>query len=345
MGYCFMTLQKIKTKTEFSKKFQHNYRENDISNADKNLSNLNEELVSLNGKDYNTAFEEKINGLEYYKSHDIRKDAVLGYEIVTTFSREDAEHINIEDWKKDNVEWLEKTFNANERAYGNNVISIMYHVDEPGNVHCHAIVVPIDDKGKLNASFYTKGKDKMIELQNSYGKMMKARHDLDRGLKNSRATHQDIKRFYAELNNRLDVKPPEINKGESVEEYKKRCDEFVKDLQASQLREVKKLEREIAVQKTKYSEPLIEKNEELKQANKRVQELESIEHEFGPISTIKAKLRTTERLQDAFDNYPDVEKTNQVLSDVQEFVKWSKDREKEEQKRNRNIYKKKGNEH
>ncbi len=52
----------------------------------------------------------------------------------------------------------------------------------------------------------------MIELQDSYGKLMKQEHDLDRGIKYSKARHQDIKRYYTALNNTLTKELPFVKK-------------------------------------------------------------------------------------------------------------------------------------
>ena len=76
--------------------------------------------------------------LGYGTSKKIRSNAVLGFEVVTTFSREDADHMDCNKWKENNTKWLTETFNIDPEKYGNNVLSVVYHGDEPGNVHCHA---------------------------------------------------------------------------------------------------------------------------------------------------------------------------------------------------------------
>ena len=89
--------------------------------------------------------------MDYYKDHKIRHDQVYAMEVVSTFSRE--EDINIEAWKKKNVEWLQKTFNQAGDGR-NNIASVVFHADETGNVPCHAIVVPIAPRGRLNTKHY-----------------------------------------------------------------------------------------------------------------------------------------------------------------------------------------------
>lgn len=149
MGYCFMDIKKIKSLNVMAAKYKHNYREITVPNAVPELSGMNRELVPLIGKDgnpvdYNEAFKQKMESLEYYKDHKLRSNAVLAYEIVTTFSHEDAGKVDVEKWQEDNVKWLKDTFNLTPEN-GNCVLSVMYHGDEYGNVHCHSLVVPVNE--------------------------------------------------------------------------------------------------------------------------------------------------------------------------------------------------------
>ena len=132
-----MDIKKIKSLNVMAAKYKHNYREITVPNAVPELSGMNRELVPLIGKDgnpvdYNEAFKQKMESLEYYKDHKLRSNAVLAYEIVTTFSHEDAGKVDVEKWQEDNVKWLKDTFNLTPEN-GNCVLSVMYHGDEYGN--------------------------------------------------------------------------------------------------------------------------------------------------------------------------------------------------------------------
>ena len=167
MGYCFMTTQKIKTMGTLRSKHIHNFREATVLNADPELKDQNEEISATfdqqgNRLDYNDAWQERMKDLPSYQQHGTRKNAVLAIEVVTTFSRD--ENIDLEKWKEENVKWLEKTFNVSPDGK-NNVLSVVYHADEPGNVHCHAIVVPVDEKGNLNASRFLDGRRVISQMQ------------------------------------------------------------------------------------------------------------------------------------------------------------------------------------
>lgn len=135
MGYCFMTFQKIKTPAEMRARYIHNYREKEVSNVDPQKAFLNEELIKLTDEEgkkisYQEAFKRRIQELPYYKDHSVRSNAVLGLEVVTTFSRE--ENIDLEEWKRKNVKWLKDTFDK-AGDHKSNVLSVVYHADEPGN--------------------------------------------------------------------------------------------------------------------------------------------------------------------------------------------------------------------
>lgn len=80
MGYCFMGLDKLKSTVELTKSYWHNYRLQPVPNADELAATNNKELVGLNGKTYQEAFDEKIKGSDYYYEGETqkkyRKDAV-----------------------------------------------------------------------------------------------------------------------------------------------------------------------------------------------------------------------------------------------------------------------------
>ena len=339
MGYSFMRFEKIKSLKGLSQAYKHNYRTMDVPNADKNLQNENEELVSLNGKTYEEAFKEKISSLEYYQNHNIRKNAVYALEVVTSFSREDLAIVDVDQWKKDNVHWLRATFNADMENYGDNVVSVMYHGDEAGNVHCHTLVIPIDKNGKLNADYYIGGKQKLIELQDSYGKVMDMNHTLKRGLRSVRAKHEDIKHFYAEINSSFYEKDklPPIEKEETLDTYRKKIESYVKDLKGSHLREIKKMERENLKADHKADMKNQQLKEEVTELKKQVRHYEKerneLEREFGSMKLIKQKLDATESLNYALNNYIDDDYTKQMIEENNRMILWGKKQREKQKKR------------
>lgn len=253
MGYAFMRIEKVKSMAALGGKYQHNYRTREVINADKDLSHHNEELVSLHGKTYGEVVKKKIKEMKQYQKVPIRSNGVQALEIVMSLPRDDMERVDIEKWKQDNVEWLQKTFNKNPEEFGDNVISVVYHGDEAGSVHLHAIVTPIDENGKFNCSAYFKGKYELSRLQTSYGKLMEKNHGLQRGVEGSIAKHEDIARLYTLLNRNIDVGDiPKKEMEETQEHFQKRLEDFFKDVRAMYFKKELEKKNELTRQTSLY---------------------------------------------------------------------------------------------
>lgn len=339
MGYCFMHIEKIKTFSKMQSAYQHNYRMKFVQNAIPELEDQNEELVKLDGNSYEDAFNRRTSELGYGIDKSYRKGGVYAYEVLTSFSKEDREKIDIEKWKKDNIEWLRSAFNANPEKYGDNVLSVVYHGDEVGNVHCHAFIVPIDNKGRLNASYYTGDRMKYIEKQNSYAEAMK-KHGLTRGIEGSVAKHEDIKRFYSTLNKAINIQLPEYEEHDTPETYREKIEELTKDMQASFFRQLKEKEREIVVAKSMPQREATIIRRKNVQLSKRVDELEreigDLERQYGSMKQIKAMLKTTDLLNGGLKHYPDTDMVNELIQQINKLIEYEKqEREKEKAKEER----------
>jgi hypothetical protein len=77
------------------------------------------------------------------------------------------------------------------------------HLDE-ATPHIHAYLVPLDEKGKLNCRALFGGREKLSKFQDSYALAM-APLGLERGIKGSRATHTEVKEYYAAV-----TQPPDL---------------------------------------------------------------------------------------------------------------------------------------
>ena len=345
MGYCFMTIQKVKNLGTLKSKYIHNYRETDVPNADPDCIDENEELVKLldengNATDYVEKFKERVKDIPKY-----RKDAVRAFEVVTTFSRETD--IDIESWKKANVEWLKETFNKAGDGK-DNVISVMYHGDETGNVHCHAIVIPIDENGRLNASHYTNGRLALVKMQDTYAKKMK-QFNLERGLEGSNATHKQIRNFYASLNNAKKKIPP-VRENESAAEYRKRAVEELMAAHNASLGEIdrkrRRMEQKIAKErklekdawKKEYASSREVMRTEVKELQNKIDEAKKEESRLNenikslasrPETEIALKLKHAEQIQNKIEllklNDPD------YFNSVKNYVESIEDKLIEEQ--------------
>ena len=236
-GVSFMRIEKIKTEGTLVSRYNHDYRRVEVGNANPSLAHQNEILIPTaldeNGDptDYLYTWKKRLHiAQEYGGWSKIRQNAVLAYDIVTSYSK--GFNMDLEEWKKENVKWLEKTFNQTA-CKDNCVLSVVFHGDE-SNYHCHALVIPIDPTGHLNASYYTDGSAKMRKLQDSYAKEME-RFGLKRGQQRSSISHKDMRHVYADLTNKLEV--PEQKPGEPISKYTKRIEENAKDFKGATLRE------------------------------------------------------------------------------------------------------------
>lgn len=238
MGYAFMSIEKIKTIGAMTSKYNHNCRKVEVENAIPELAELNEDLVTLpknaDGQEvgYADAFQQRVSSLPYYQDRSIKRNQVLGYEVMLTYSRD--EKVDVEKWKSQSMDWLHKTFDVAPDGKSN-VLHAVFHGDETGNVHIHAFVVPVDERGHLNAKRFTGGTRTMQDLQTSYADSVK-NLGIQRGIAGSSAKHQDIRRMYATLNNAMNI--PEVLPGETADQYRNRIIDNAKTMFASQVRSI-----------------------------------------------------------------------------------------------------------
>jgi hypothetical protein len=245
-NYCILSLEKIKTLGSLQFRHEHNFRVLPLSHVDISASDRNEELVDDTGMNYKELWYKRMKEVELETGHPVtvRTGAVLALEVVTTFSR--GADVDIEAWKKANVEWMKENFGAE------NILSMQYHEDET-TPHIHTIIIPIDDRGHLCAKSFTGGRKAMFQMQDSYAKAM-APLGLKRGEMYSRARKNDLNRYYALLNKAANAKAPEMMAGESVDNYVSRVNAYIQDIKIETFRKENEYRRALDVQKTKTTQ-------------------------------------------------------------------------------------------
>lgn len=240
MGYCCLEMKKIKTMGNLQKCFEHNFREANTTfpHVESKDTVLNHELVGHPPVTYGDLLNKRFNDVEMITGKPIkkRKDAVLAFEIVLTFSHSETENLDINKWEEENLKWLKKQFGEE------NVLSAIVHMDET-TPHIHAIVTPITDDNRLCAKDFTGGKAKMFKLQDSYGNAMK-QFGLDRGLKNSRATKRQLKKFYGLVADAFNQTLPKREQHESEDDYYERVQEFLTNRELKNKSDVLSMERQ-----------------------------------------------------------------------------------------------------
>lgn len=160
-NYAIFRIEKLKSHYEISQATSHNYRLIPTPHI------LNPRPVyDIHGSKHAPDVAKKI-----LSNHKVRKNAVYGFEVIlsasSTYFRDDPDDKGKYDFKSVEaleckvVSWLNDTFGED------NIISSVCHLDEEVP-HWHAIILPIDPKGKLNARHFTGGAEKLRGLQDSW---------------------------------------------------------------------------------------------------------------------------------------------------------------------------------
>ena len=170
---------------------KHIERARETPNADPELTPLNERLAGTGN--WYADVQARLDVAPI-----IRKNAVLSIEMMLAASPEwfnagtDAEQDRRRDaWRDLSTAWLRETFGEQ------NVVAAVLHRDE-STPHIQALIVPIDERGRLNARHFIGGdRRRLAELQDSYAARVAAL-GLERGVRGSVAEHQEVKRWYAQ---------------------------------------------------------------------------------------------------------------------------------------------------
>ena len=191
--YAIIRHSKLHTIGNIRASGEHTFRERETLNADPNLSHLNQHYLAKNT-------DELVANIEAKLPEKVRKNGVICLEYLVTASPEFFATKTREetiDYFRQSISWLKQRHGEENIAY------FGLQMDET-TPHLVAYVVPIDPKGKLNARHFTGGREKLSEYQDSFAKAVE-RFGLKRGIKGSKAKHQDVKRHYAMINHSVTV--------------------------------------------------------------------------------------------------------------------------------------------
>ena len=185
MSFAIYRTAKLKSFGEIGGSLSHTYRTRPTPNADENKLHLNKHIFET----YNQCFFALKNAIPEKR----RSNAVLCIEHLITASP---------DWDgwgtKKEEDFFKKSLEFLNKKYGKeNVVACSIHRDET-TPHLIVYVVPIDEKGGLNAKKWLGGRSKLSQTQTEFANEVK-HLGLERGLENSKARHKTIKEFYAEI--------------------------------------------------------------------------------------------------------------------------------------------------
>ena len=219
MSFAILRTAKLKSFGEIGGSLSHNYRNRSTPNADPQLTQKNEHSLP-NAELVMSSIKDKLPEKR-------RKDAVLCVEYLITASP---------DWvgwnKSDEQKYFDDAKKWLENKHGkDNVIATTIHRDE-STPHMIAYVVPLVE-GKLNAKKFLGGRQKLSDMQTDFAKSVGEPLGLVRGLEGSKAEHQTIKQYYANVNTAVKISPdivldvPEKRLLEGKESYENRVFEVL----------------------------------------------------------------------------------------------------------------------
>jgi len=212
--YAILRTKKLKSLGNVAGSLSHTYRTRETPNADPGRAEQNVHSHA-NPNEVMRALREKLPEKR-------RKDAVIALEYFVGASPgwfENKTREQQDAYFRDALDWI------SERHGKENVIGWSIHRDE-STPHLVVYVVPLDEKGKLNAKKWTGGRAAMSKMQTDFAAAV-ARHGLQRGIEGSRAKHVTIKNFYAQIEKPGKhvtitpeaVKPKLLKKGFLINEY------------------------------------------------------------------------------------------------------------------------------
>lgn len=171
--------RRFKTSGQIAACDQHNSRSRETPNADINKSSSNEHFVGGNERPLFELVSDRIGnngGKKIRTSADPSQSAVLAFEMMLSASPEyfrpdtpseagewDLEKLKV--WEDRSAQWLKE-------RYGDNIVRATFHRDE-ATPHIHAVIVPLNEKGHINAKEYIGGRANLVALQDSYAEAMK----------------------------------------------------------------------------------------------------------------------------------------------------------------------------
>jgi len=177
----------VKETGKITKRGEHNERTGNTPNADPERRDENVRLVGSG--DWLADVQARVAEATYKRSDSAIYDVAF-YVSNGFFDGKPA--ALLDEWARRTLDWLAQSFGG-ER----NVVAAVLHKDET-TPHIQAMVVPIDERGHMNAHGFTGTKGQVIALHDSYNAAV-AYLGLDRGIRGSVATHQTVREWYGKI--------------------------------------------------------------------------------------------------------------------------------------------------
>jgi Plasmid recombination enzyme len=211
--YSIIRKRKHKSIASLRSREKHTYRTQPTPNADPEKIHKNK--LIFGSLDYAEGIESE---LKKYSAtgKNIRTNAVVAIEYLLTASPEFFESGAKNERDERLKNWCEAQVEFVKKEHGAENIACMYlHLDEK-SPHIEVFVVPIDPKGKLNCKHFLGARNSLSMLQTKYA-THNARFGLKRGQAGSRATHQEVKKFYKQIQTPAKVTNEDLLKAVKIE--------------------------------------------------------------------------------------------------------------------------------
>jgi hypothetical protein len=224
MKYAILRIQKLKSAASVRRSLQHGFREKDTPNADPSRLHENSHFGAHSVSEALERFNERL-------PNKVRKNGVMAVEYLITGSPEamqDKTRAKQDAYFVDALKWLEAKHGKE------NVVYAGIHRDET-TPHMYAYVVPLDDRGRLNARHFFGEKNALGKMQTDFAEKVALKHDLERGIEGSKAKHVSIQQYYSRVNAAtpkapsVDVPEPTMKERLNPSEYGKRVAQSVID--------------------------------------------------------------------------------------------------------------------
>lgn len=224
MGKVVLRLDSEKKTSGIAQRYRHNMRIElpQTGHIDTALSKNNVELIKMRD-DVSTPTEfvkKRLSELEYYKTHNVRKNAILANEVIMAFGTDNLpKDFSVSKWAAQCEKFLTDIYGRE------NILSAVVHMDE-GAPHIHAIVMPIKDD-RLSARALIGDRDGLRALhERFYTDYMKecGLEPEDQG--RTELKHGKLSQYYAALDKTFEESLPKMEPRESQEKYYKRVNEI-----------------------------------------------------------------------------------------------------------------------
>jgi Plasmid recombination enzyme len=189
MKYAILRIQKLKSAASVRRSLQHAFRDKDTPNADPNRRSENSHFGAHSTREALDKFNERL-------PDKVRKNGVMAVEYLFTASPEimaEKNRAQQDAYFVDALKWLE------DKHGKENVVYAGIHRDET-TPHMYAYVVPLDDRGRLNARHFFGEQNALGKMQTDFAERVGQKHALERGIEGSKAKHVKIQQYYAQVN-------------------------------------------------------------------------------------------------------------------------------------------------